>query len=518
MPAAVAPEDPLRTPVVAERDDVRRAVRAALSASPEFRSVEPETRRQLAGSLVQVCQAAQALRSEESAGDPAAQPLSAQPLSAGSERATPPLAAAQDAGDSFSGVAADRVAGTTQAILNAVSFPRFVADLLNGVFKAILDSNMQQLDAYVDLLNNVSASLDGFADSNLGPDRARQWLAERYPESFEIVGDDPEDVEPGEAPDRTLRLRSGAAMPSVEALRTDLGLGPEDTVPTGDPERSLLPLARRQLAKKRQEMLATMVMLGMQRIVIDGGRINASMRFHIDTRSAAQDDRGSTLDFRNTINAKAHYDVGIWGVSASMQNTIGYVSTQRTQTTEEMNTELDLNSSVEVAFRSDYLPLNRLASNEQAQRIRDNSRNPEAEEVAAITARTRRAELAAQGDTDRRKSLGDRMALPPVPPTPPEQQRTAAPPASGTPPATGATNPPAGGTPPTAGATNPTAGATNPPADGTPPTAGATNPPAGGTPPTAGATTPPASGTPPGGRAPAGGAPAGSATTPRRTT
>ena len=49
------------------------------------------------------------------------------------------------------------------------------------------------------------------------------------------------------------------------------------------------------------------------------------------------------------MNASGSFGVGLWGVSASMLNTIGYVSTQRTQTTEEMNTDLDLNSSVEVA-------------------------------------------------------------------------------------------------------------------------------------------------------------------------
>ena len=44
-----------------------------------------------------------------------------------------------------------------------------------------------------------------------------------------------------------------------------------------------------------------------------------------------------------------------------MTNTIGYVSTQKTQTSEEMNTDLDLTSSVELVFKSDYVPLDRLA-------------------------------------------------------------------------------------------------------------------------------------------------------------
>ena len=116
---------------------------------------------------------------------------------------------------------------------------------------------------------------------------------------------------------------------------------PDVSIPSGDPDRTLVPLVRQHLAQTRQQTLATMVQLGMQRIVVDGGRIHASMRFHIDTRSAAQADEGSTFDFRNTINAAGSFGWGPWGVSASMQNTIGYVSTSQTQTTEEMNVDLD---------------------------------------------------------------------------------------------------------------------------------------------------------------------------------
>ncbi len=88
-------------------------------------------------------------------------------------RARPVLALAQNAGSEFSGVAVDRVAGTTQAVLNAVSFPRFVTELITGVFKAMNDSNQQQLTAFVELIRNVAQTTEGFADSNVGVGGAR---------------------------------------------------------------------------------------------------------------------------------------------------------------------------------------------------------------------------------------------------------------------------------------------------------------------------------------------------------
>jgi hypothetical protein len=287
---------------------------------------------------------------------------------------------AQGAGSDFSGVAASKVASTTQNILNAVSFPRFVTDLINGVFKAILTSNSQQMTSYVELINNVSSSLSGFSDTNYSDSGARQWLVDKFPGTFEISGGDSDS---GFDDGPQLQLKDGAKMPSEDALKTALGLGPNDSVSSGDPETSLVPFARVQMARQRQQMLATMVMLGMQRIVIDSGKINAAMHFHIDTRSAAQDDDGSTFNFQNQVDASGNFAVGPWGVGAKVSNTIGYVSTQRSQTTEELNTDLDLNSSVEINFRSDYLPLNRMTSTDQANRIRANTLNPEAEYIAA---------------------------------------------------------------------------------------------------------------------------------------
>ncbi len=59
------------------------------------------------------------------------------------------------------------------------------------------------------------------------------------------------------------------------------------------------------MAKNRQPMLSTMVTMGLQPIVIESGRVSAGMRFHIDTRSAANDDRGSSFDEHNEIAASA---------------------------------------------------------------------------------------------------------------------------------------------------------------------------------------------------------------------
>ena len=391
---------------------VRTAMRNILAASADFHDLDAEHKKKIAQSMVRIADTARALASE--AETPAMHPS--------------PIARALNAGSDFSGVAASKVADTTKAILNAVSFPRFVTELINGVFKALNDSNQQQLASYIELIQNVSSTLDGFADANVGVSGARAWLAERFPGSFVVQGDEDLTPEAGMSAEERkelqterdastrLKLVPNGSMPTPAALKAAFGLGPEDDAPTtGDPE-SLVPLARSALARNRQKMLSTMVMMGMQRIVIESGKLNASMRFHIDTRSAAAADAGSTLDVRNTSDASGGAKFGPWGMEAKVQNTIGFVTTQRSQTTEEMNTDLDLSSNVELIFKTDYVQLDRLAGGPTQERIRVNAMNPEAEAKLANEARSSRQKAASTAETAREKQTSDRMATPALTP------------------------------------------------------------------------------------------------------
>jgi len=389
---------------------VRIAIRDMLLSCDAFARLDPDTKRDLAQGLVTIGAAALALS-----------PLAADAVDTAPPSRTAPLVRAQSAGSEFSGVSAQKVAGTTQQILNAVSFPRFVTELITGVFKALVDSNQQQMNAYVELIKNVAASTEGFAEANVGAQGARQWLVERFPQ-FTIEGEvDDFGAEPGQKltaeeqaerdAETRLRLKPNATMPSEAALKTALGVGEQESLSSGDPE-SLVPLVRNALAKSRQQMLATMVMLGMQRIVIESGRLSANMRFHIDTRSAAADDRGSTFDMRNDIETSGKFGYGPWGAEAKMKNTIGYVSTQKTQTTEEMNTDLDLSSSVELVFKTDYVPLDRLAGATQTDRIRVNTLNPDAEFKAATDDRKARRTEELAAEKQRGSDLNTRLTPP----------------------------------------------------------------------------------------------------------
>ena len=399
---------------------IRVAVRDVLERTPGYRALPPPQRQSLAQAMVKVSTLAAELIAEEGQAEGEIERRD-------TARPAVPLATAQSAQPDF-GESANRIAGITKNVLNAVSFPRFVTDLINGVFKAMLDANAQQMNQYVQLLNAVSASAEGFERTQFGLVQVRQWVADHFPESIEYDAPDPEDLpKPGEKVDPEdmeefdnikLRLRGGASMPGEAEIRATLGVPPEESIDASNPEK-LVPFARRYLARQRQQQLATMVMMGMQRIVIDSGRINASMRFHIDTRSAASEDKGNEFGMKNRVKAGGSFGVGPWGASAEVENTVSYVSTERTQRTEEINTDLELNSSVELNFHTDYLPLNQMAAQAQADRIRNSTLNPSAAIPDPSAARNARLQMQQQSEQQRRagvdKAVTEGSKPPPAP-------------------------------------------------------------------------------------------------------
>ncbi|MCW9018447.1 MAG: hypothetical protein OQJ89_15850, partial [Kangiellaceae bacterium] len=235
---------------------LRSAVREVLDKSDGFHQLEPEKKRSLAQAMVKVSSMAAKLIAEESqAEQKVCQPEPSRELQHSDANNQPVLARAQSQPEF--GEAANRIAGVTRNVLSAVSFPRFVTDLVNGVFQAMLNSTSQQMQMYVELLNNVSASVEGFEQTQFSAHGIRVWLTEQFPDAFELeggeddfgFGDEDEDLDEDAEPPR-LALRSGGAMPTQEAMRAVFGMSSEENISASNPEQ-LVPYARRQVARQR---------------------------------------------------------------------------------------------------------------------------------------------------------------------------------------------------------------------------------------------------------------------------
>lgn len=209
---------------------VRAAVRELLQRSPAFAQLPADRRRELAHDVVHVA---------SRLADPAR-------LIAAEFRT--PLLSVAEAGRG--GIA------SFDSLVAAADFPEFVRRLIQGVFGAIVNMSIKQMEAYAQLLKRVSDSVDQFMRDNLDEDAARDWLAESFPDLFCVEA-------------TTLTVKADAMAMAWSRLNKTLRLRQRATA--ADLKR-IVQAARRRLARARQQQLATMLMMGINRIVVTDGR------------------------------------------------------------------------------------------------------------------------------------------------------------------------------------------------------------------------------------------------------
>src|SRR5262249_15854624 len=81
----------------------------------------------------------------------------------------------------FRPAAANQIGRVTGETLRAIAFPTFVADLIHSTFQAIVNASIQQMEAYVKLLENVVKTVNQFMSDNISDHQARDYLAQSYP-------------------------------------------------------------------------------------------------------------------------------------------------------------------------------------------------------------------------------------------------------------------------------------------------------------------------------------------------
>lgn len=371
------PEGPHETPEL--RQLVDSQVKALVAAAPAAAELSEDQRRKLEEGVTRIAVHAAALALDDWQ---ISEQLGQRPLLKTRETLTPPpeAAAARSqavsrplrSGSGFQQDATSRVGSVTRSTLRAIAFPTFVADLIKGTFSAILDATTTQMGAFMEMLESVSKTVEQFETENVTDGQAHQWLAQQYPTHIRL--------ENSEGTVRAVPTDTEADVPAgiQGALNLSDGVDSIDDVTI---EEILVPAARRKLAQSRLQMLSSLVMMGLQRIVINHGRIRATMGFHIDATDSASREDASLLD--TSLAAKAQVGFGMWSASAS--TSVTYVRSTKSDSNSELNVNADLTGEVDLTFSTDYMPLNRMATTENIARIRGNTPVPSENAPAAAT-------------------------------------------------------------------------------------------------------------------------------------
>lgn len=417
-PAARAASAP--SPVSRETHDAaRRAVRDLLERSRSFNELAPEKREALAKGLVQI--GSYLAEPDGMRLRPDQQSLQVRAL-AGESGGTSQQSGSNVSQDGeFKAQGAREGVAAAGALLQAVNFPEFCAGLINGVFHSIVQSSIEQMEAYAKLVADVSKSLNQFRDENTTQNQGRDHLVEQFPDLFQISMDNSDpfasfggmggsvgfsDATVPAAPQPHVVVREGIDEDSaVTRINQTLPLDkPIERLDDELVEALLVPAARTQIASSRQQLLATMVTLGLSRIVVTDGKLSAKVMYDFQARdnmkfakTAQQYDYGDAAvttesvtggEIRRTGPGQNIYRLPNGTVVEAKRDASFYTRgdyksvsqpliqmTSVTQTTADasLTTKASLAGTMEVNFKSDYLPLEKLANPESIAAIQMNA-------------------------------------------------------------------------------------------------------------------------------------------------
>jgi hypothetical protein len=343
---------------------VRSEVRSILEGTPAFRALPALDRKALANAMVRV--------GAFLADDAPAWLAEAQADGGGGGQGQPPAEEEKDpigdlkqrlaeqpgqVGKDFQAGAVREGVEQYGELVKKVDFPSFVSGLVSGVFNAVVKASMDQMKAYGELLAACAKTVDEFARDNITDGAARDHVASRFPSSVRIdTGGDA----------ARLRLRDGADAAEVQRAYPGVAVDLEDD----DAEAALMLAAKQQMARERQQLMATMVLLGINRIVVTNGQINAKVVFDMRAEDSARrqataqlhdEQRSSELDARHNFSALP------WGVNAGasvrQQSHVATVESAIDDTSEaKAEVKAQLTGEVQLKFKSETFPLERMVS------------------------------------------------------------------------------------------------------------------------------------------------------------
>ena len=306
--------------------------------------------------------------------------------------------------DKFEADAAREGAKVAGELLREVKFPEFVGGLIQGVFQSIVTSSIEQMEQYSKMIQQVAQSIEQFMDDNVSENQGRDHMVEQFPDMFEIGFDDFSD-NPGprlqlregvEESDALKKVKNSISFENGELKSMDLS---DENV-----EKALVHNARIQLAKQRQQMMASLVLMGINRIVVTDGRIAAKILYDFRARDrqstrrsatatdVARDRYGNVQQIRSgegEYDRSSEYsrdygsddDDGSYDASYYSKGKYKYenkpvvtaMSTASSGSDAEIQTKVQLAGNVEVNFKSDYLPLDKMATPGMIAAIQGNS-------------------------------------------------------------------------------------------------------------------------------------------------
>jgi len=249
----------------------------------------------------------------------------------------------------------DQAGSLAGEFIEEIDFPKFVRDLVKGVFDANLEVAVKQMEAFQALLKTATKELTSFINK-IDDTAAFGYLVESQPDMFSM--DFPDDGEKDNAgnPKPVLTDKDG----NVVAGRGDLG----------DNEiKARIMDAKIAMAKEQRALLREVILMGVTRLVVEKGVIKASCLFDIKASEKIDKADKAALQHAVSDSASISRSGGLLGsvfggpqggyTRSSQKSKISVSSAKSTATTD---LAAKVAGSVEIQFKSDYFKLDNFAT------------------------------------------------------------------------------------------------------------------------------------------------------------
>lgn len=399
--------------------EVRTAVRDLLTSSPAFAKLPQATQLQIAKDTAEI--AGYLARPEGIPAEtlptaatmtgmpPRTRALDTDPSQTGTSYKDA-MKEVDKVGGGFKAVAAREGAEVAGMILQKVNFPDFCAKLIQGVFHAIVQSSIEQMEAYGKLVASVAKSINQFRDENVSDNQGRDHLVDQFPDLFKLGTSDGGDfMGTSGSSEPRVQLKDGVDEDhALQRVNSSLP-SPVKSMDLSDPdnENELVQSARTQLATSRQQLLATMVLMGINRIVVTDGKIQAKIMYDFQARdntrrqrsAAAMDyardqsgnvqmtqtkegdedikSEGAETQGKEGTDSYDHRDGNYYAKGTykyTQQPIVTAMSTASETSESALQTKASLSGVVDINFKSDYLPLEKMADSFQIGMIQNASK------------------------------------------------------------------------------------------------------------------------------------------------
>ncbi len=235
--------------------------------------------------------------------------------------------------------------GDTQAfteLVDSVDFPKFVADLLKAVFDANLTVMKQQTDSYIKLMKEATKSTADFL-KQVKDDDTFAKLAESHSDKYNVTTE--------KAADGSNKL----ALTTPDGEKVDV----EDA----EVKRAILD-AKINMAKEHRAALREVLLMGVTRLVVNKGVIEASVDFSVTANRASKahhEDQNV-----NVTSAQTGFGGGLGSLFGGPSATIDTTNTNIQVNTSDKATDdtlaAKLHGKVNIEFKTDYFKLDNFAN------------------------------------------------------------------------------------------------------------------------------------------------------------